>query len=165
MELGATVCTPRQPRCGACPVRRHCRAFASGTPELFPPVAERRAAVAVRRAVAWITRPEQAAQVLLARREGSLLAGLWEPPGVELAEGADARKALAAHLRSLGLRVRLRDSGLRVKHAITHRSITVERWEGGLSGEAPASGALRWWAVGSRRLGVTALTTRLAKAR
>ena len=36
MELGALVCTPRAPRCGACPLRSSCRAAASGTPEAFP---------------------------------------------------------------------------------------------------------------------------------
>ena len=36
MELGALVCTPRAPRCGACPLRASCRAAASGTPEAFP---------------------------------------------------------------------------------------------------------------------------------
>src|SRR5205814_1050127 len=33
MELGATICTPRNPRCDKCPVRRHCRAFAEGRPD------------------------------------------------------------------------------------------------------------------------------------
>jgi len=36
MELGALVCTPRAPRCGACPLRTSCRAAASGKPEGFP---------------------------------------------------------------------------------------------------------------------------------
>ena len=36
MELGALVCTPRAPRCGACPLRALCRAARSGTPEAFP---------------------------------------------------------------------------------------------------------------------------------
>jgi A/G-specific adenine glycosylase len=36
MELGALVCTPRAPRCGACPLRACCRAAASGKPEGFP---------------------------------------------------------------------------------------------------------------------------------
>ena len=41
MELGALVCTPRAPRCGACPLRSSCRAAASGTPEAFPRAAAR----------------------------------------------------------------------------------------------------------------------------
>jgi len=36
MELGALVCTPRAPRCGACPLNGTCRAAASGKPEGFP---------------------------------------------------------------------------------------------------------------------------------
>ena len=36
MDLGATICTPAQPRCGSCPLRRRCRALASGQPEAFP---------------------------------------------------------------------------------------------------------------------------------
>ena len=36
MELGALVCTPRAPRCSACPLRMLCRAAASGKPEGFP---------------------------------------------------------------------------------------------------------------------------------
>lgn len=42
MDLGALVCTPRAPRCGACPLRTLCRAAASGTPEAFPLAATRR---------------------------------------------------------------------------------------------------------------------------
>jgi A/G-specific adenine glycosylase len=37
MELGATVCTPRNPQCLLCPVREHCRAFAAGLQEKIPP--------------------------------------------------------------------------------------------------------------------------------
>jgi len=36
MELGARVCTPRAPRCGACPLGTLCRAAASGEPERYP---------------------------------------------------------------------------------------------------------------------------------
>ena len=36
MELGATVCTPRNPACGVCPLRAHCRARKWGTQEEIP---------------------------------------------------------------------------------------------------------------------------------
>ena len=36
MELGAIVCTPRNPQCLLCPVREHCRAFAAGMQEKIP---------------------------------------------------------------------------------------------------------------------------------
>jgi A/G-specific adenine glycosylase len=43
MELGATGCTPRAPRCEACPVRRQCKAYSLGRQEEFPPTVARRA--------------------------------------------------------------------------------------------------------------------------
>lgn len=36
MDLGATICTPRNPACAICPVRPSCRAFAQGRPDAFP---------------------------------------------------------------------------------------------------------------------------------
>ncbi|GAO39882.1 A/G-specific adenine DNA glycosylase [Sphingomonas changbaiensis NBRC 104936] len=36
MDLGATICTPRNPACAICPVRSDCRAFALGAPEAWP---------------------------------------------------------------------------------------------------------------------------------
>jgi A/G-specific adenine glycosylase len=44
MELGATVCTPRAPRCAACPLRASCKARSLGTPEAFPTARESQAA-------------------------------------------------------------------------------------------------------------------------
>lgn len=43
MELGATVCTPRQPNCPACPVARHCEARAQGLEQKLPLIAKRAA--------------------------------------------------------------------------------------------------------------------------
>ena len=36
MDIGATVCLPRAPACGRCPVAQHCAARRGGTPERFP---------------------------------------------------------------------------------------------------------------------------------
>ena len=36
MDLGATICRPRQPLCDRCPVAEACAAFAQGAPETFP---------------------------------------------------------------------------------------------------------------------------------
>ncbi len=48
MELGATVCTPRAPRCDACPLARFCKAHAAGREEAFPPAKQTREAGARR---------------------------------------------------------------------------------------------------------------------
>lgn len=158
MELGATVCTPRAPRCGDCPLRSQCKARALGRPEAFPPAAGRRTPVRVRRAIALL---ERRGRMLVVRREGALLDGLWEPPGVELSTGRDAEGALARMLERLGIRTRLSDSNVRLRHAITHRSITVEVWRAArFSGTPRADRGVRWVAPGSRSLALTALARR-----
>jgi A/G-specific adenine glycosylase len=161
MELGALICTPRAPKCTTCPVRAHCRALALGRVDRLPPVVDRRATERVRRAVACVV---HRGKLLVTPREGTLLAGLWEPPGVELVPREKAAPALEAALRELGVRARLADTGERERHTITHRDITVELWEGALAGAAPRAGRrLRWAAAGTRALGLTALGARLAR--
>ncbi len=155
MELGATICKPRAPACERCPVQSHCRAYALRRVQEFPPIAERRAQEQVSRAVVLI---ERAGRVLVTRREGTLLDGLWEPPGVELVgDSPNAAAALRARLRELGVRARLTDTGERVKHTITHRAIEVEVWRGTPLVPVPRRVALRWAEPGSRELALTAL--------
>jgi len=161
MELGATICAPRAPRCEICPVRTLCRARATNRVGVFPPVAPRRPAVELRRAVALIARE---GRVLMARREGPLLDGMWEPPGVDLRAGGSARAQLAAELARLGVRARLAPSGQSVRHVITHRAITVALWRGDALGPTPRSARLRWVEPGRSRLPLSALGRRLATA-
>ena len=159
MELGATVCTPRAPRCDACPVARHCRARAEGRPEDFPPPAPRRAGVRVRRAVARI---ERAGRVLMVRRSGPLLDGLWEPPGVDLARREPAGPALARALARLGLRGRLVATPARIRHTITHRAIEAQVWRLEPRSPLPRAGTrLRWVAPGEREVALSSLARRV----
>ena len=165
MELGATVCTPRAPRCGACPVARFCRARAAGRPEDFPPAAPRPAGVRLRRAVA---RVERGGRVLMVRRAGALLDGLWEPPGVEVTDREPVRRALARVLAGLGVRGALHETAVRIRHTITHRTIEVDVWrcEPGrpgprAGGTRPGRGRLRWVAPGEREVALSALARRV----
>jgi A/G-specific adenine glycosylase len=101
MELGATICTPRGPRCGRCPVAEWCSARAAGTQEERPVAVSRKPP---RRAVFVVAVLHDGGRVLLGRRpEGGLLGGMWAFPevevGVEDADGArDAATTLAAGL-------------------------------------------------------------------
>jgi len=158
MELGATVCTPRAPGCAACPLRRACRAHALGCVDRFPPAPARHAGERVRQAHALITRR---GRVLMARREGPLLAGLWEPPGVEVRRGRP-ETALRRRLAELGLRVRLVPANASVRHTITHRRIEAEVWRGELSGPTPRSARLRWVAPREPGVALTALARKVA---
>jgi A/G-specific adenine glycosylase len=159
MELGATVCTPRVPRCTACPVRRSCRALALGRVDRFPPAPARRAGERVRQAYVLLTRR---GRLLMTRREGSLLTGLWEPPGVDVGR-ARPEPALRRRLAELGLRARLVPANATVRHTITHRLIEAEVWHGELSGPTPRSARLRWVDPQEPDVALTALARKVAR--
>ena len=135
MELGATVCTPRSPRCGVCPVADCCRALAAGTvaerPALRPKRPVRHVAYAVAVAV-----DGQGRTLVVRRPEKGLLAGMWEFPSVEIADsgsGGAIEAAARARLAGLGVGGEGAMSGRRcrpsvrlapVRHAFTHMRAT-----------------------------------------
>jgi A/G-specific adenine glycosylase len=81
MDLGATICRPRGPRCDACPLRENCIAFASGEAESFPAKKQRKARPH-RFGTAWWT--ERDGQVWLVRRPAEgLLGGMAALPGTD----------------------------------------------------------------------------------
>jgi A/G-specific adenine glycosylase len=78
MELGARVCVAGAPRCGACPIRNQCRAFARGTATALP---VRRPRTPRRRLTLVCVEIERRGRLLLSRRpHGTLLGGTWTLP-------------------------------------------------------------------------------------
>jgi A/G-specific adenine glycosylase len=122
MELGATVCTPRSPRCASCPVSSECAARAAGTQHERP--ARRRPADIPSFDVGSAVLFDGNGRVLLTRRpENGLLAGLWEFPAAIVQPAETARAAARRALAGLGLRVAPRAGrmlGL-VPHVFSHR--------------------------------------------
>ena len=89
MELGATVCTPRSPSCGACPVAAGCRALAAGTVAERPARRTRRAGPTRTWDVRVAVSPR--GRTLVVRRPpDGLLGGMWEFPAVEVDGGGGA---------------------------------------------------------------------------
>lgn len=179
MDLGATVCTPRNPACPACPVRTWCGAHHART-QLERPA--RRPAKAVPRARFALAVLEREGRVLVEKRPaGGMLAGLWAFPERRL-DAADTETHLHAGnrlpeqvptgyatrvARELGLWVA---SGPRtlpaVPHRFTHLDATYLPEVVGVEGETaedPTGGPrpLRWIDAGGDDL--TALPVAQAK--
>ena len=78
MELGATVCTPRSPKCSKCPVSAHCGAFAAEEVEDYP-IAEAKMTKAVEEFDVHLI-VENGKALVRQRPVKGLLAGMWEFP-------------------------------------------------------------------------------------
>jgi A/G-specific adenine glycosylase len=159
MELGALVCTPRAPACEACPVRALCRAHAAGAEDRYPPVPRRRTPPVRHVAAAWI---ERRGRVLVQRRAGRLLEGLWEPPAAEASTPRAARAALERKLRDLGLDGRLEGKPLALRHLLTHRDYRVRAWPCSARGRARRGREFRWTDPARPAVPFTSLARRLA---
>ncbi len=114
MDLGATVCVPRTPRCGACPVVDLCAAHAEGTQGLLPRKAKGRKPIEEQRSVAVVRRR---GKVLLVRPSQGLLAGLWALPGGPAHETLEA-----SVLRQAGVRIRHGPAQAHAVHQFSHRT-------------------------------------------
>jgi A/G-specific adenine glycosylase len=84
MDLGATICTPRNPACGICPWRGPCSACARGTAPELPRKAPK-AAKPVRLGIAYIGRRLDGAWLLERRPDKGLLGGTLGWPGTDWA--------------------------------------------------------------------------------
>jgi len=81
MDLGATICRPREPICPACPLSADCAAFASGDPEAFPPRSAKRERPLRHGIARWIER--DGALWLVRRPARGMLGGMAALPGPE----------------------------------------------------------------------------------
>ncbi len=141
MELGATVCLPRNPLCLLCPLAPACRAFAEGTVDQLPVKLRRTEPVQIESLLLVVRQGER---VLLRQREADArrMAGFWELP--------EREQLPRAHVgRRLG----------RFRHTITHHHYTFAVAEAAASTARPP---FRWFAPGD--LGHIPLSTTARKA-
>jgi len=127
MELGALICTPRDPKCLVCPVSKHCFAFRNQRVNDFPNLDKRPTATA-RRFAAFVV--ESRGNFLVRQRPaGTVNAHLWEFPNIEL-NGAPANLTAAAR-ELLGFAPKELKPLCTIKHTITRYRITVETFRVG----------------------------------
>ena len=147
MDLGATICTPRSPRCLPCPLRAGCEGHAAGGPERFP-LRTPKAVKPQRHGIAyWL---EADGKVLLVRRPPrGLLGGMRALPGGAW-DGTEA-PPIDADWRSIGA----------VRHVFTHFALTLDIQAATLAKpEATPDG--EWWPIAA--LAEAGLPTLYARA-
>ncbi len=145
MDLGATICTPRAPRCILCPVSRHC--VGRDDPESYPVKALKAPRPQRRGSIFWA---ERDGAVLLCRRPprgllGGMIAlpsGPWteDDPGLAGAPASTGWQAVGG-----------------IRHVFTHFALNATVYRG----EAPTAEGL-WWPVD--QIGTAGLPTLFAKA-
>ena len=124
MELGALICTPKQPRCAACPLRKQCVAFKTSRVESLPNL-DKRAPATDRRFVAFLIRRDNE-WLVQQRPAGVVNAHLWEFPNTEVGfETGD----LAPHAaKCAGAGIATLERFTTVKHSITRYRISLEAY-------------------------------------
>ena len=134
MDLGATVCTVKAPRCLLCPLRAECRAHAEGEPERLPVKAAKKARPTRRGRAFWIVRD---GAVWLVRRPGKgMLGGMRALPDDGWSARADGHgePPLAAGWRSGGL----------VRHTFSHFDLELQLMLCDAAGGASLAEG-EWW--------------------
>ena len=143
MELGATVCSPKQPDCEHCPVQAHCRAFVEGTQSTIPRPATRPAitdvvevSVAVRRGKKYLLRRCP---------HGERWAGLWDFVRFALDGSTIPARVVAAVREHTSLKVELGPQLAELKHGVTRYRITLKCFAAeAVSGELRSDGEWQW---------------------
>lgn len=125
MDLGATLCTPKNPGCLLCPWRTSCKAYNLEKQSEIPmretrsPLPHKKIGVAV----IWNDRQ----QILIDRRlDSGLLGGLWEFPGGKIEPGETIEACIAREIREeLGIDVEVGEHLITVEHAYSHFRVTL----------------------------------------
>jgi A/G-specific adenine glycosylase len=125
MDLGATVCTPKNPDCNSCPWIPHCQAYNLGIQSQLPmretssPLPHKTIGVAV----IW----NEQGQILIDRRRAQgLLGGLWEFPGGKIELGETIEECIKREIKEeLGIEIEVGDRLISIDHAYSHFRVTL----------------------------------------
>ena len=142
MDLGATICMPKNPACALCPWNNSCRAFQRSDQARFPRKTPKREG-ALRKGAAFVVLRADGRILLRRRPKTGLLGGMSEVPGSEWRADFDPAKGRAS-APDLGVPLRWRRKVGVVNHVFTHfpLQLTVFVAEAPRDTKAPKGG--RW---------------------
>lgn len=124
MELGAIICTPRQPQCTACPLSKYCMANASELTDVIP---YRKLSRKLPHKVISAGVIHCHDKVLITQRPAKgLLGGLWEFPGGKKEQGESLRQCLVRELKEeLDITVKTESKIMAIDHGYSHFTVTI----------------------------------------
>jgi A/G-specific adenine glycosylase len=122
MDLGALICTPKRPACGACPWAQDCCARALGHAESFPRKSGERVRP-LKRGAAYVARDANGAVLLVKRPERGLLGGMLQPP---LGPWSETFPRAADALLQAPFRADWKRRAGFVRHGFTHFELEIE---------------------------------------
>lgn len=125
MDLGATLCIPKQPQCDRCPWMSDCQAYRHQLQTTLP-MTEQKAPVPHKQigvAVIW----NDQGQILIDKRpQKGLLGGLWEFPGGKIEPQESVEDCIRREIKEeLGIGIVVDDHLITVNHAYTHFKVTL----------------------------------------
>jgi A/G-specific adenine glycosylase len=139
MDLGATICTPKNPACVLCPWMDSCTARARGDQESFPRKAEKKTGALRRGAAFGAVRAEKEILVRTRPRKG-LLGGMTEVPTTAWTRDFDDTTGLA----DAPLKARWRRVPGVVSHTFTHFPLELFVYAASVPARTAAPAGMRW---------------------
>ncbi|HUR44609.1 MAG TPA: A/G-specific adenine glycosylase [Candidatus Saccharimonadales bacterium] len=162
MELGALLCSPKQPQCGLCPLQASCIASQRGLIERLPNIPRREQPTA-RQFMALVAHGP--AGVLVQQRPAGVVnAHLWEFPNVEITGRKLAIRDVGEEL--FGLQLRDPTHLCTIKHTITRYRITLEAHQTQLVGKRGLAAGIGKWCTAAdlKRLAFPSAHRKIANA-
>jgi A/G-specific adenine glycosylase len=152
MDLGATLCTPKNPACALCPWHESCAAYAQGEAELFPYRTPKREG-ALRRGAAFVARRADGMVLVRTRPAKGLLGAMTEVPTTEWQHDFDEGQARAGAPRFAAMKMQ-RPMAWRkvvgvVRHVFTHFPLELSVYTADVPARTPAPAGTRWVAIAS----------------
>jgi A/G-specific adenine glycosylase len=145
MDLGATICTPKNPACALCPWNESCAAFARGDAETFPRRVEKREGD-LRRGAAFVVCRADGFILLRTRPPKGLLGGMTEVPTTEWSKDFVASEALngAPDFTAPRMPLTWRKTAGIVRHVFTHFPLELTVFMSEVPARTAAPQGTRW---------------------
>ncbi len=123
MEIGACICTPRTPRCDACPIKSVCVAYHSGNPLNYPKNIKKKR-VPNYTFVGGLIRDHN--KILIQKRNQKMLLGLWEIPNKQITPGKVIKKEIKNYImKYYGLNILVKRKLGVINHSYSHFNMTL----------------------------------------